>query len=40
MDNSLIFLKVRKRIEEGQLRAKERKDEVKGGIPDATSIFV
>ena len=24
----------------GQLRAKERKDEVKGGIPDATSIFV
>ena len=24
----------------GQLRAKERKEEVKGGIPDATSIFV
>lgn len=24
----------------GQLRAKERKDEVKGGIPDASSIFV
>ena len=24
----------------GQLRAKERRDEVKGGIPDATSIFV
>ncbi|MGX7068465.1 23S rRNA (adenine(2503)-C(2))-methyltransferase RlmN [Gemella bergeri] len=24
----------------GQLRAKERKDEVEGGIPDATSIFV